>query len=139
MADMARCQAERYAEEAEALEEAKAEKKRLKDRRRIEYMRSLLSPQWKSNPAKKFTCSEKKKLTAIVIMDLVENGTFTNQQAEVHFIKLEKPDIETKNFATRRETIPERRTFTNEQAPNNNNEEEDHPESEVFVLFNAIH
>ena len=94
MADIARRQAERYTEEAEAREEAKAEKKRMKDHRRAEYMRSLLTPQWKSNRTKKFSCSEKRKLTAMEIMQLVEDGTFTNQQAEVHFIKLEEPNSE---------------------------------------------
>ena len=97
MADIARRQAERYTEEAEAREEAKAEKKRMKDHRRAEYMRSLLIPQWKSNTTKKFSCSEKRRLTAMEIMELVEDGTFTNQQAEVHFIKLEEPNTEEAN------------------------------------------
>ena len=32
------------------------------------------------------------------IMDLVDNGTFTNQQAEVHFRKLEETDTDSNNI-----------------------------------------
>ena len=80
-----------------AREEAQEEKRRQKEQRRMEYRRSRLSPQWKLTLERKFNCSEAKKLTAMEIMDLVDNGTLTNEQAEVHFKKLEEVDIDPNN------------------------------------------
>ena len=63
----------------------------------MDYMKSRLSPQWKLSPENKFSCSEAKKLTAMEIMDLVDEGILTDGQAEVEFKKLEEMDTDADN------------------------------------------
>ena len=60
---------------------AREEKKKQKEQRRMDYMKSRLSPQWKLSPGNKFRCSETKRLTAVEIMDLVDKGILTNEEA----------------------------------------------------------
>ena len=92
IAELDRIRGERDSANMAAQQELQEEKRRSKDRKRMEYERSRLLPQWKVTPGAKFGCSKQRKLTAMEIMDLVEDGTFTNQQAEVHFIRLEEED-----------------------------------------------
>ena len=45
------------------------EKRKIKDRKRMEYEKARLLPQWKTNPRMEFKCSSIKKLTAMEITD----------------------------------------------------------------------
>ena len=82
----------RQGERDAAARAVREEKKKQKEQRRMDYMKSRLSPQWKLSPGNKFKCSETKKLTANEIMDMVDKGILTNEQAEVEFDKLEEKE-----------------------------------------------
>ena len=53
-------------------------------------MKSSLSPEWKLLPGNEFKCSQTKKLTANDIMDMIDNGELTDEQADIEFEKLEE-------------------------------------------------
>ena len=48
--------------------EIQEEKKRQKAQRRMNYMKTSLSPEWNKLPGNKFKCSQTRKLTAMDIM-----------------------------------------------------------------------
>ena len=78
IAELDRISGERDTADIAAQQNLQEEKRRSKDRKRMEYERSRLLPQWKVTPGIKFGCSKQRKLTAMEIMDLIEDGTFTN-------------------------------------------------------------
>ena len=93
--------------------EIREEKKRQKAQRRMNYMKTSLSPEWKKLPGNKFKCSQTRKLTAIDIMDMVDNGELTDEQAEIEFNKLEeRKNKDKENMDTA--TVKEAKNILNE-------------------------
>ena len=74
----------------------------MRDRDRREWNENRLLPQWKSNPKMKFMCSSTRTLTAMEIIELVEEGILSTQQAETHFDKLKKRNIGTHRESTQK-------------------------------------
>ena len=70
--------------------EIQEEKRKQKTQRKMNHMKSSLSPEWKLLPGNEFKCSQTKKLTANDIMDMIDNGELTDEQAEIEFEKLEE-------------------------------------------------